>query len=466
MSPEELQDAGFAGVFDTRVHPDDAERVGTALAAAAAGAQLDLELRLVTPDGAERVCRAIGELERDEAGRPLRLRGSLQDVTEQKAAEQALALAAAEREAAARERRIADELQQSLLPQLTFAAEQLEVAAYYRAGVAGTQVGGDWFDVIDLGAARTALVLGDVVGRGVRAAAVMGRLRTAVRAYAQLELTPGDVLESLDTVVTHIGPEQLVTCLYAVFDPRDSSLTYANAGHLPPLLVAPGEAPQRLGGTTGPPLGTGATGFGEHRAELAAGTLLALYTDGLVERRDRIIDVGIDLLAEALRTVDGALAGLPDALVAELVPDDADDDVALLVARVLDALPQDSVALRLRADIDRLYAARQFITATLTGWDLPRALLDDAMLLSGELLTNAMIHGREPIELRLRRTAGYLLIEVDDGASALPRKLRPTPRDDHGRGLQLTAAVSDRWGTRPLAEGKSVWCQLNLSRYS
>ena len=143
------------------------------------------------------------------------------------------------REAAALERRIADELQHSLLPAVTFDPEQLEVATFYQPGVAGTQVGGDWYDVIEVGAGRTALVIGDVMGRGVRAAAVMGQLRTAVRAYARLDLPPADVLEHLDDVVRELGEVQIVTCIYAVFDPHDQTLQYANAGHLPPLLSFP-----------------------------------------------------------------------------------------------------------------------------------------------------------------------------------------------------------------------------------
>ena len=150
----------------------------------------------------------------------MRLRGSVQDVTDQREAERALAGRGRAR-GRRRERRSPTSCSAACCPQRSFDAEQLEVAAYYRAGVAGTQVGGDWYDVIDVGAGRTALVLGDVVGRGVRAAAVMGQLRAAVRAYAQLELSPADVLECLDEVVRQLGPEQLVTCLYAVFDPRD-----------------------------------------------------------------------------------------------------------------------------------------------------------------------------------------------------------------------------------------------------
>ncbi|HEX6027037.1 MAG TPA: SpoIIE family protein phosphatase [Solirubrobacter sp.] len=443
MTPGEVEH----GVAD-RIHPDDRPRVCRAIDAAADGEPLDVELRIVTPDDATRLYRTLGELERDVDGVPLRLRGSNQDITEQREAERALAAG-----------RMADELQRSLLPERTFDAEQLDVSAYYRAGVAGTQVGGDWYDVVDVGAGRTALVLGDVVGRGVRAAAVMGQLRAAVRAYAQLELAPADVLECLDEVVRHLGPEQMVTCLYAVFDPRDRSLTYANAGHLPPLLVVPGEAPRRLD-AVGAPIGTGAPISGEERLTLPVGAVVVLYTDGLVEQRGRVIDEGIDRLAEALTgpPVDAAK------LAERLVPDGSDDDIAVLMARVLEAPEHVTAAFPVEPDVGALRFARRFVSDTLAGWGLPESVVPDALLVTGELVTNAVLHGKPPVELRLRRAPRHLLIEVEDGEASTPRKLRPTPADHHGRGLQLTAAVSERWGTRPQHDRKSVWCQLPLTR--
>lgn len=467
MTADELR----AGGLDTairRVHPDDLERVLAAIEHGRTTGSFEVECRFVTPKHGTRTHHALGEVDLDEQGEPVRLRGSVQDVTEQRAAERAVAQAEAEREAANRERRIANELQRSLLPERSFDAEQLDVAAYYRAGVAGTQVGGDWYDVIDLGAGRTALVLGDVIGRGVRAAAVMGQLRSAVRAYAQLELSPADVLEMLDHVVGQMGAEQIVTCLVAVFDPRDSSLAYANAGHLPPLLSVPGEAPRRLDESAGPPLGTGAPLFTEARADLVAGSRLALYTDGLVERRDRVIDAGIDRLAATLDGLDadGPIDAVPDALVHALVPDGSDDDVALLVARVREAPPRTAAALQLEHDLSEIRRARAFTTETLQAWGSSERLIDDVLLIGGELVTNAILHGRAPVELRLRRDPEHLRIEVDDGGAAIPRKLRPTAKDDHGRGLQLTAAVAHRWGTRPLHDGKSVWCELTLARYA
>jgi anti-sigma regulatory factor (Ser/Thr protein kinase) len=394
------------------------------------------------------------------------LRGSTQDITDQRAAEQAVAAAAAVREAAALERRIADELQHSLLPAVSFDPDGLEVATFYQPGVAGTQVGGDWYDVIEVGAGRTALVIGDVMGRGVRAAAVMGQLRTAVRAYARLDLPPADVLEYLDAVVRDLGEVRIVTCIYAVFDPRDRTLVYANAGHLPPLLSVRGEGVRRLTGAGGPPLGAGPLTLSEEQVTLPVGALLALYTDGLVERRTRNLDLGIDELAARLEEVTGPIAGVPGALVRALAPEGSDDDVAVLVACVPDEVPPPSAGLSIEDDVRAVHQARSFTRGTLAEWALPDSLARDAILLVSEMVTNAIVHGRAPIHLRLRRAREHLLVEVDDTATAVPRKLRPTANDVHGRGLQLVAMMADEWGTRPIRDGKSVWCSLALTRYA
>jgi signal transduction histidine kinase/DNA-binding response OmpR family regulator/serine phosphatase RsbU (regulator of sigma subunit)/anti-sigma regulatory factor (Ser/Thr protein kinase) len=465
LTPEQLATQGFEGAIAERVHPDDMQAVREAVAGAASGEGMDLEVRLVQTDGTIRIYRALGELERDEDEQPVRLRGSIQDITSQREAEQAMAAVAAEREAAARERMIADELQRSLLPDRSFDPEHLEVATSYHAGVEGTQVGGDWYDVIALGAGRTALVLGDVMGRGVQAAAVMGQLRAAVRAYAQLDLPPGDVLEHLDGVVRELGEDQIVTCVYAVFDARDRSLTYANAGHLPPLLSTPGEPARRLTEAGGPPLGSGPVSLGEERVELPVGALLVLYTDGLVERRDRNIDDGIDVLTAQVERLDGPIESAPERLVAELAGTETDDDVAVLVARVPGGPSYSTDTMAITPEPAAVPRARRFVTTTFERWEMPHALIRDAVLLVSELVTNAIVHGRPPIELVVRRTADHVVIEVDDGATVLPRKLRPTAEDEHGRGLQLAALLADRWGTRPLRDGKSVWCVLTIARY-
>ncbi|MGZ4590389.1 MAG: SpoIIE family protein phosphatase [Actinomycetes bacterium] len=464
LSAEDLRHRGFEWGVEQRVHPDDAERVRAAVSAAMSGEPLDVELRLVQPDGTVRTFRTLGELERDASGTPVRLRGSNQDITEQRRAEQALATVAAGQEAALREHRIADELQRSLLPGLSFEPDHLRVATYYRAGVEGTQVGGDWYDVIELGAGRTALVMGDVMGRGVRAAAVMGQLRAAIRAYARLDLPAADVLEFLDGVVRDLGDDQIVTCIYAVYDPGDRTLSFANAGHLPPLLRLPGKAVQRLTRGAGPPLGAGPLTLPEHRVELPPGALLALYTDGLVERRDSDLDTGIDALAAELGEATRAIHdGTPDTLVNVLLPDGPDDDVAVLLAQVHDdGRPARSASQLIPSEEEAVQHARRFVSARLAEWGTPLGLVDGIVLLVSELVTNAVIHGRPPIELRLRCTDEHVVLEVRDHATYLPRRLRPTPEDEHGRGLQLVALLADRWGTRPVPDGKAVWCVFSL----
>ena len=460
---EELGSGVFGPILEKMIHPEDVPIVRSGLEAAVTGVPLDYEVRVIRRDGAVRVFHTLGELERGPDGSPARLRGSNQDVTEQRAAERALAAAAAAQEAAAREHRIADELQRSLLPTQGFSSEHLDVATYYRAGVQGTQVGGDWYDVIELGADRTALVMGDVMGRGVRAAAVMGQLRAAIRAYARLDLPPADVLEFLDGVVRDLGGDQIVTCVYAVYDPGERRLAYANAGHLPPLLVHPGGRVERLTGAAGPPLGSGPFTLAEEHIELPVGATLAVYTDGLVEHRDRDIDTGIDALAGQLSTMDEWLEDVPDTLVEAMLPDER-DDIAVLLARVAAEDGQALAAVREIPSEERaVQHARGFVTDTLHGWAVPRYLVDDLVLLVSELVTNAVIHGRPPIQLRLRRTSAHVVVEVRDRASFLPRKLRPTPDDEHGRGLQLVALLADRWGTRPTPDGKAVWCVVSTT---
>ncbi|HTJ31981.1 MAG TPA: SpoIIE family protein phosphatase [Dactylosporangium sp.] len=462
VTAEQLLDEQARALINHRVHPADRERVEAAIDAAVQGAPLDYESRVQMADGGLRVFRTIGELERDASGRPARLRGSNQDITEQRRAEQALAAAAAAQEAAAREHSIADQLQRSLMPPVTIAPEHLEVAAYYRPGVAGTQVGGDWYDVIELGADRTALVMGDVMGRGVPAAAVMGQLRAAVRAYARLDLPPADVLEYLDGVVRDLREDQIVTCVYAVYDPGERSLTYANAGHLPPLLLLPGAAPRPLT-SSGPPLGTGPHTLTEERVELPVGALLTLYTDGLVEHRDRDLDSGIFALAALVGEVSGPLGDVPDRLVSKLLPDGPDDDITLLLTRVVgEPGEEQSVIRHIPAHESAVRDARRLVDATLRRWLAPQRVIDDLVLVVSELAANAVLHGRPPIQLRLRRTTTHVVLELHDTAQYLPRKQRPTPDDEHGRGLQLVSSLCDRWGTRPTADGKAVWCMRSI----
>jgi signal transduction histidine kinase/DNA-binding response OmpR family regulator/anti-sigma regulatory factor (Ser/Thr protein kinase) len=464
LTPEELAQAGSVErIFGERTHPDDRDRIRARLEhAVLTGEPVDEEQRLVLPGGEVRVFHALAEVERDAQGRVVRIRGSNQDITEQREAELALSAAAIAAEAAAREHKIASELQSGLLPDADVQAESLRLAAYYRAGVEGTQVGGDWYDVIELGARRTALVLGDVMGRGIRAAAVMGQLRSAVRAYARLDLPPADVLEHLDGVVRELGDDNIVTCIYAVFDPYDRTLTYANAGHLPPLVRTAAGAVLRLGGAESAPLGAVSGPVVEHQITLDADDVLALYTDGLVERRDSDIDAGVDALAVHLLDLRGALDHeAPSRLTAAMLPNGPDDDVALLLAQVDVANAGSTVRFQVPEDLGAVQEVRRAAGRVLERWSVEQQLQEETQLLLSELTTNALLHGRPPVEVRLSRGRRHLTLEVHDGAPTLPRRARPSEDDEHGRGLLLVSLIADRWGTRPTPDGKAVWCVLD-----
>ena len=335
------------------------------------------------------------------------------------------------------------------------------MATYYRAGVEGTQVGGDWYDVIELGGGRTALVVGDVMGRGVRAAAVMGQLRAAVRAYARLDLPPADLLESLDGIVRELGEDQIVTCIYAVFDPADRVLRFANAGHLPPIVALPGGECFLVEGSENPPLGVGPFNLMPMEVDLESNARVVLYTDGLVERRGEDLQLGIKTLAARVADLTGPVEGVPEELVAAMLPQGPDDDVAILVARV-DPPPEDeTLALRLESSESMVTDARHLVITYLSERHMPASLVSDGALATSELVTNALLHGRAPVDLRLRIEGADVLIEVRDRATYQPRKLRPDDTGEHGRGLQIVAALAARWGTRPTENGKAVWCVLS-----
>jgi PAS domain S-box-containing protein len=463
LSPDEVRTSGLDALLDRFVHPEDVARLRAALEAGRSGGATAVECRVRTRGGTERICDVRGSLCTDESGRPTRLRGSIQDVTEQKAAQQALAAAALAQETARQEHRIAEELQRSLLPERSFTSDLLEVSAYYQPGVSGTDVGGDWYDVIDLGAGRTALVIGDVMGRGVRAAAVMGQLRAAVRAYARLDLAPSEVLELMDATVRDLDGEQIVTCLYAVCDPAEQVLVYANAGHPPPLVVSRDGEVRRLDGALGSPLGDATARLSEERVRVGWGTTVVLYTDGLVERRDSDLDSGIDALAAHLVERLPGLDGLAEQIAAAMCPSGADDDMAVLVAKLPDHVGMTAqMTVAIPAGEGGAAAARQAVAEALAAWKVAPDAVDDAVLLASELVTNALVHGRPPVVLGVRLTVDEVVLEVTDGASFGPRARHATPDDEHGRGLQIVSVVAERWGTRVTGTGKSVWCVTRI----
>ncbi|MEW2042851.1 GAF domain-containing SpoIIE family protein phosphatase, partial [Streptomyces sp. NPDC005534] len=223
-------------------------------------------------------------------------------------------------------------LQRSLLPEHPPNLNGLEVASRYQPAQATSEVGGDWYDVIPLSDDRTALVVGDVMGNGIDAAATMGRLRTATCAYADLDLDPGDVLQHLDKITCDLE-HYIVTCLYAVYDPHTRQCRVANAGHMPPALARPGTAPVLLDLPPGAPLGVGGIPFETTTVDLAADDVLVLYTDGLVETRLHPIDDRLNVLLSFLDEPGRPLEELCDLLLYGLRNSDDHDDVALLIAR-------------------------------------------------------------------------------------------------------------------------------------
>lgn len=384
------------------------------------------------------------------------------DVTDQ--VEAAERLRASER----RQREAAVTLQRSLLPQELEQPDDLRVAATYQPGCTDAAVGGDWYDVITLGAGRTALVIGDVMGRGVRAAAVMGQLRTAVRAYARLDLPPHEVLQLLDGLAGEIDPHQIATCVYAVHDPNEGRLVYSSAGHLPILVRDPDGRIHTAAEPTGPPLGTGGWPHASGSVPLGPGYTAVLYTDGLVERRDRDIDEGISALEQALAGATGSPQVVCDRLIRALgVTAGHDDDVALLVLQHPERTGHEAelfhnAALDLLGGAEAAPRARAFASGVLTSWRFPSQLRDLGVLAASELVANSLQHGTPPMRLRLRRTDRRLIIEVTDGNDHLPRRRHAEPIDEAGRGISIIATIASAWGCRRTPNGKVVWCEFAL----
>lgn len=368
-----------------------------------------------------------------------------------------------------RQREAAVTLQRSLLPQELEQPDDLRVAATYLPGGTDAAVGGDWYDVITLGAGRTALVIGDVMGRGVRAAAVMGQLRTAVRAYARLDLPPHEVLQLLDGLAAEIDANQIATCVYAVHDPNEGCLAYASAGHVPILVRDPEGTVRVATEHTGPPLGTGGWLHTSGSLPLPPGATAVLYTDGLIERRDADIDEGVTALEQAFAGASGSPDIICDRLLRALgISEDHDDDVALLVCQHPERTGQDAelfhnATLDLLGGTEAAPRARAFASGVLASWRFPAELRDLGVLATSELVANSLQHGVPPMRLRLRRTDRRLIIEVTDGDEHLPRRRRAEPADESGRGISIVATIATSWGCRRTpGGGKSVWCEFVL----
>ncbi|MEU1405416.1 SpoIIE family protein phosphatase [Streptomyces sp. NPDC005728] len=368
----------------------------------------------------------------------------------------------------ARERSTAHALQHSLLPRGLPGQAAVDVAHRYLPCGSLAGIGGDWFDVIPLSGSRVALVVGDVVGHGIQSSATMGRLRTAVRTLADVDLPPDELLTHLDDLVTHLASDESgeevaelgATCLYAVYDPVSRRLSLAAAGHPPPAVVLPGGTPEFVPMTAGPPLGVGGLPFEATELDLPEGSVVALYTDGLVEDRDRDVDRATDELRRALGAPAGSLEALSDNVLKAVMPEQPTDDVALLMVRTR-ALGAERVATwDVPPDPAEVAHFRQAATERLTAWGLEEAAFVTELVVS-ELVTNAIRYGEPPIQLRLIRDRA-LICEVSDGSSTSPHLRRAHVYDEGGRGLLLVAQLTQRWGSRQTGSGKTIWAEQPL----
>ncbi|WP_431045517.1 SpoIIE family protein phosphatase [Streptomyces sp. P1-3] len=377
-----------------------------------------------------------------------------------------------------REHAMAVTLQRSLLPRELPEQTALDVAHRYLPAKAG--VGGDWFDLIPLSGARVALVVGDVVGHGLRAAATMGRLRTAVHNFSTLDLPPDELLSNVDELVTHIDTEETAaeedwqgitgaTCLYAIYDPVSGQVAAATAGHPGPAVVHPDGTVAFPEMPVSPPLGVGAgLPFESTELTLPEGSRLVLYTDGLVEDRDRDVDDGLEALRGALAGPDRTPEATCAAVIEAMLPARPRDDIALLVARTRRLGRAQIAEWDVPYDPAAVASVRSACVRRLTDWGLEQIAFATELILS-ELITNAIRYGTEPVTVRLLRTApisgsaaGTLICEVSDGSSTSPRLRRAKITDEGGRGLFLVTQFAQRWGTRFTPTGKIIWAEQAL----
>ena len=457
----ELGEPGSTGVArgqrSSFIGLDEGAALSIAEAVAGTGEPIALETRSELRDhmnlretAAQQARSLYGVSLLDEARRPVGA-ATLLFAVEQAVSSYELALVQAHADQAgqalARVRRHEEEhdvavlLQQSLLPDQLPETEGVEVAAYYRAGVANTNVGGDWYDVVRRPDGILHLTVGDVAGRGIDAAVSMGQLRHAFRAYALDHVSPAAVIER---VARHVGEDGMATMVCVTYDPYTRELAYSSAGHLPPLIVDPvAETVMRLDRVSSGPLGWLSPGASEdERATVPPGTTLAMYTDGLVERRGSILDEGIDRLGSViLEALPGEPREIVDGVVDRIVESRVDDDLALLLVR-LEAIPS-VLRIDLPAEPQLLRELRRRVRAWLTHRGLDESAREAAVLAMSEACNNAIEHGYQHaqgiIRVRLDHRGASLAIGVADDGSWREPVLDST----RGRGIPIMRGLMD-----------------------
>ncbi|MFF3525607.1 SpoIIE family protein phosphatase [Streptomyces rubiginosohelvolus] len=370
-----------------------------------------------------------------------------------------------------REHRAAVALQQRLLPAATTDTPAAETVGFYVPAGGGAEIGGDWYDVIPLPSFRVALVAGDVMGHGLPATATMGRLRTAVDTLADLELDPDELLTHLDDLVQqlqgeapHQGDTVGASCLYAVYDPVTCQCTLASAGHPSPVVIRPDGTVESVEVSPGPLLGVGGMPFEATTFDLESGSVIAVYTKGVIYRDDHDPDAGLRRLTDRLARSGGPgrdLDGVGHEVLRSLGDAPARDDMALLLARTRAVAPEDTETWEFPADVSVVAAARKAAAGQLAAWGLDELSFTTELVVS-ELVTNAVRYAGGPIGLRLIR-GDALVCEVNDPSNTQPRLRRARWSDEGGRGLFLIAQLTTRWGSRYTRSGKTIWTEQPLT---
>jgi hypothetical protein len=359
------------------------------------------------------------------------------------------------------------QLQRALLPARLPEIEGLPLTARYLPAGAPDRIGGDWYDVVPTESGSVALVVGDVAGADLTAAALTAQLRGAVRAYTLEGHPPTTVVTRTNEFHLGLDTGRLTTLVYALVQPVERMITVVRAGHVPPLLAAPGLDPSLLDEPTGPPLGVdGRTVWREATTQVPPDSALALFTDGLLRDGGQLgTDAGLQRVLDAVRDgASGSLDELADTL-AELVHDPSPDDTVLLIGQLVgdQAAGRPALRRRLPATAESASVARWLITDLLR--DLVDAeALDTAALLTTELVSNAIRQTHEDLVLTVGLAGGRMRVGVADSSHRRPQLVQVGSRDTSGRGLHLVEALADRWGVEPDRHGlgKTVWFELDV----
>jgi PAS domain S-box-containing protein len=410
----------------TFVHKEDRARIREDVEGLITGRRdetPDIEYRIVLPDGEVRTLHARSKLSTASDGKPVRMLGIVQDVTEHRAFE--------------REHRIADTLQQALLPASFPEVAGVEVAARYVPAETGLAAGGDWFDVIPLAGGRVAMVIGDVAGHGLEAASLMGQLRLAVRAYALEGHPPGVIAERTDALLHDVAEDEMATLLLLVLDVETRAATTVGAGHPRPIAISSSGA-RLLPVESAPPLGLGRGPYREATVALEPETTLLLYTDGLIDRPDLPIDEGIErLLRAAEANAQADITRICDAVLSAVVRGDASDDIALLALRLL-PVEDGELRLRIPAEPEALQQVRRRLRRWLEIAEAPEDVRDDIVVAVSEAVSNSIRHAYGPssawVEIEAELSDGEVELVVRDRG-----RWRP-PRGEGGRGIDLMRA--------------------------